>query len=146
MLIGAAATVAVLLLLQLLPDDNAREDVHKTVIVPGTVRWTDTGIDIDEGDVVTITASGEVFHSVELNQKVGPDGDPAKKYTSNIVTTSGHGSLIGKVGDEGPPFQVGTRNTFPSGRSGTFFLGINDAGVDNNRGRFLADVDVRRAE
>lgn len=115
-LVGAVVTVAVLLLAsQLLPDDdedgNQREDVQEQVTVDGKERFTDTGIVLAQGDVVTVTATGEVFHSVETRQKAGPNGDPGKRFASNVLQSSDHGSLIGKVGT-GSPFHVGVILTF----------------------------------
>ena len=54
-----------------------------------------------------------------------------------------HAALIGKVGD-GQLFLIGSHRTFTALGPGRLYLGINDAGVDNNSGAFKARVRVER--
>ena len=114
------------------------------VVVPGTVQWTDTGIDARVGEHFAVTATGMVEHGG--GGSVGPDGDQAlTNFGANIVNCVGHASLIGRVGAGGDPFFVGSDDTFAATANDRLFLGINDTGVDNNGGSFAADVatDVR---
>ena len=114
-----------------------------TVKVPGSVQWTDTGMVLKPGDEVAITATGSVFSSPDATVPAGPDGypDPAL-HQFNLIASGDHAGLIARVGDDGVPFPAGASARFTSGLSGHLFLGINDAGVDNNRGEFEAKVTV----
>ena len=52
-----------------------------------------------------------------------------------------HASLIGSVDGTGDPFFVGSGTSYPCQRAGNLFLGINDIGVANNSGAFVATVE-----
>ncbi|MDP1807691.1 MAG: hypothetical protein Q8K72_21110, partial [Acidimicrobiales bacterium] len=60
----------------------------------------------------------------------------------NLIESENHGALIGRVGD-GAPFAVGSDFSSASLAPGRLFLGVNDAGPDNNRGAFTATITVR---
>ena len=112
-------------------------------IVPGTVAWTDTGIDVRSGDLIAIEASGEIKAALD-RAATGPDGeqDPTLRG-ANLPELPGanHAALIGRIGDAGPPFLVGPILKASADRDGRLFLGINDVGVDNNSGAY--DVAIR---
>lgn len=133
--IGAGAAAA------LSQRDSNAGPVTKTVQVRGTVAFTDTGIDVREGDLVTVAATGESFHSEA--GKTDPDGlsDPNLDPFSVIPGTP-HNALIGKVGDDGAPFRVGSERTFRATATGRLLLGVNDKGVDNNAGGYRATITV----
>ena len=76
---------------------------------------------------------------------MGPDGDTAGRYHEYNVPglpDANHASLIGSVGGTGDPFFVGSHLNYPCQRAGTLFLGINDVGVANNSGAFVATVKL----
>lgn len=109
------------------------------VAIPGTVQWTDTGIDLAAGDHAAVTATGMVAHGG--GGEYGPAGDPAlSNFGSNVVNCVGHVALIGRVGALGDPFYVGPDTSFAATRSDRLYLGVNDTGVDNNGGSFAAEV------
>jgi hypothetical protein len=62
----------------------------------------------------------------------------------NVVPNIDHSGLIGRVGTAGSPFAVGRSDHFQANTPGPLFLGINDIGVDNNDGAFVAHVTVTR--
>ena len=134
-IIGAGAAAA------LSQRDSNAGPVTRTVEVRGTVAFTDTGIDVREGDRVSVTATGESFHSEA--GKTDPDGlsDPNLDPFSVIPGTP-HNALIGKVGDGGAPFRVGGERTFRATASGRLLLGVNDKGVDNTAGGYRATITV----
>lgn len=112
--------------------------------VPGTVAWTDTGIDVRSGELVSIEAGGEIQAGVD-RVPIGPDGerDPnLRAFNLPELPEANHAALIGRVGEAGPPFLVGPIRTASADRDGRLFLGINDAGVDNNSGAFDVTITV----
>jgi len=118
----------------------------KSVNVPGTATWTDTGIDLHEGDDVSVTASGTVFPGLpDRSIAATPDGVPNRPEfrSANVVAGVDHSGLIGRVGATGQPFVVGHDDRFTAA-AGRLFLGINDVGVENNDGSFSASVTVTR--
>lgn len=116
-----------------------------TVSVPGTQFWTDSGVDVATADRVGITATGIVFSGG--SDSAGPDGAANPDFrVSNVVMDANHAGLIGRVGESGAPFNVGSESSFPASATGRLYLGINDKGLDNNRGAFTVTVEVAAAE
>ena len=118
----------------------------KTVNVDGKTAWTDTRIALKEGDAVSITASGTVFPSPNRAVPASPDGVPDRPGLRqfNVVQGADHSGLIGRVGKDGAPFNVGSSDHFSADSAGRLFLGINDTGVYDNDGAFVAKVTVTR--
>ena len=116
-----------------------------TVVVPGTDQWTDTGIDLKIDDTVSIEADGEVTPSAGGVPLHGPDGVPdgrGQQYNLEGLEEANHNSLIGRIGEDGAPFQVGSQLLSKADTDGRLFLGVNDVGVANNAGEFTATVTV----
>ncbi len=57
-----------------------------------------------------------------------------------------HAGLIGRIGESGAPFQVGSRLLSKADTEGRLFLGINDRDVDNNAGEFTATITLTPSE
>ena len=121
---------------------NRKDGNSKSVIVPGKIPWTDTGIQIKKGDEITFEATGEVEWTT--GKKVGPEGSqsklksqfPIRPYPSVNI---GAGGLIGKVG-QGRVFVVGKSATIMADRTGLLYLGINDNFFRNNSGQFSVSI------
>ncbi len=118
-----------------------------SVVVPGTEQWTDTGIDLSIDDTVLIEADGEITpNTADVALLHGPDGVPdrpsARVYNVEGVEEANHNSLIGRIGEGGAPFQVGSQLQSEADTDGRLFLGINDVDVANNGGEFTATVSV----
>jgi len=126
-----------------------------TVNIVLTQVWTDTGLQVSSGDMITITASGTLDWytggcPVAGTCNTTPSGDPY----SSCQGLSGFPapglacwSLIGKIGQNGTPFQVGTSLTnFTAPASGELFLGVNDNYLPDNTGSWIAKVVVTGAD
>lgn len=89
------------------PGPGSPTTVVKTLNVPSTDQWTDTGIDLKKGAQVTITGTGQVRHN-QSQPPVGPDGDsrPVLQQYS-VLPNVPHAALIGMVDDPGHLFPVG---------------------------------------
>lgn len=116
----------------------------ETVTVDARQPFTDTGIDVAIGDRVAIGATGTIFH--DANGSTGPNGvaERGDLRQFNVMEAENHGALIGRIGPDGALFAVGSDFSSASLAPGRLFLGINDVGLDNNRGSFTATVTVRR--
>ena len=144
-LLGAGAAVLVALVAVVLvavaiwPDSGGDTDVS----IPADRAWTDTGMEVGVGDVVTVRSSGEIVHDTALPNPVGPDGDVESELRQcNVIVDVNHAALIGRVGDEGVPFLVGASSQFTADHSGILYLGINDVGVQNNTGSFTSVITI----
>lgn len=116
----------------------------ETVTVDAKRAFTDTGIDIAAGDRVTISATGTIFH--DPTGSTGPTGVAERRDLRqyNVLDSENHGALIGRIGESGAPFAVGSDFSSAALAPGRLFLGINDRGLDNNSGAFTATVTVRK--
>jgi hypothetical protein len=117
-----------------------------SVVVPATEQWTDTGIDLSIDDAVLIEADGEITPKAADVPLHGPDGVPdrpsARVYNVEGLEEENHNSLIGRIGEAGAPFQVGSKLQFTADTEGRLFLGINDIDAENNAGEFTATITV----
>ena len=117
-----------------------------TVPVYAQYQWNNTGITLQSGTVVTVTASGTVYIAGSDPGKT-PDGeagcygkdDPAYTYTAEDLTCY---ALIAKIGESGKPFEIGSSETFRVRRAGTLYLSTNDGYYPDNSGFWVAQVSV----
>jgi hypothetical protein len=104
--------------------------------VPGNRSWTDTGIPLDEGSSISLRASGKI-EVVEGDPGTTPAGNPDcvrpdgqhfnKDIGEWVAPSLDCWSLIGKVGEYGEAFVVGTGVDNKSVQtSGSLYLGVND--------------------
>jgi len=128
------------------PTTVAVQPVTETVSVDSRGPWTDTGVALKQGYDVTITASGTYFPDSPKHRELvaTPDGAPdhPELLQFNVIPAPHHGGLIGKVGADGSPFNVGSSDHFVAADVGHLFLGPNDTGLFNNDGAFIAKVTV----
>ncbi len=128
----------------------------QAVAIPGTLGWIDTGIDVSEGEPVSVTASGRVIvrQSDKWGQKfeasVGPagtflvhDGIQDQKFP---LPSGNHGPapcfcLMGRIG-EGPAFFVGQGRSWTATASGRLQLAVNDFDPTDSEGAFHAQVTL----
>ena len=117
--------------------------------------WTDTGLTVQRGDQLFVTATGDVFWPGR-NAAAGPDG--IKGYPG---WTIGAGGLIGRIDGASKTFDVGARTQMflskflrhhtyyppPPIRmpaDGPLLLGFKDFSQGANRGEF--EVTIRHAQ
>ena len=138
--------VVVLSLVLAACSDTDAETAPVSVVVPGTEQWTDTDIDLSIDDTVLIEADGAITPSTPDVPLHGPDGVPdrpsARQFNVEGVEEANHNSLIGRIGEDGAPFQVGSQLQSKADTDGRLFLGINDRDVGNNAGEFTATITV----
>jgi hypothetical protein len=99
-----------------------------TCLVPATTSFMPTGITVEEADLLSFAASGQIWTSPGLERSTGPEG------TSTDPAPFGWGpadappySLIGRIGAAGNPFYIGLSNSMVvRNDGGMLFLGIND--------------------
>ncbi|MGH9789270.1 MAG: hypothetical protein ACRD4U_11280 [Candidatus Acidiferrales bacterium] len=113
--------------------------------VPSTKEWTDTGIDLFEGDTLRITAEGTINYTT--SKTCGPDG--GKREWQDLVRAlpvndSGRGALVGAIGgtEVARPFLVGANFESKVSTKGRLVLGINDDDYKNNKGSFRVRVEI----
>jgi hypothetical protein len=108
-------------------------------------QWVDTGMDVQPGDKLHITAKGNVDFSDKSG--VGPEG-AARGWKDTLralsVPTAGRGALVGQIGNDraGTPFLIGADGTVLVPVAGRLYLGINqDQFSKPTGGKFEVHID-----
>jgi hypothetical protein len=113
----------------------------KTVVVPGNVAWTNTGIQVTRGQWLRFEPSGEIRLSFNGDDVAVAAGAKSGRMTDKApIPTIYAGALIGRV-NRGKPFSIGnTTQAFQMPANGTLFLGVNDDHVPDNSGNYVVKV------
>jgi serine/threonine protein kinase/TPR repeat protein len=124
------------------------------VTMSGSQQWTDSGITLQSGDNVSITASGSItVPGVQNVPAMTPAGSSANCQAAAALYGTSPGSpspalpcwsLIGRVGPSGAVFPIGASKSFRVAGAGELFLGINHDTVQENLGNWRAIVNVQR--
>ena len=124
-------------------DEEPTED-ENTIIVPGSSgsRWIDTGIDLERGDRVTLSATGTVSVG-------GSWGTHDARGTTRFARVGGYPlnssrryGLIAKIGNQKWAYTGGGSVT--ATRGGRLYLTCNDDSPNDNDGKFVVDVQIIR--
>lgn len=112
----------------------------------GSKVWTDTGITLEPGQRVVVTADGKLHYS---DSKVdnGPEG-LTRNFKDLIrvlpLNSQGRGALIAKIGDPevAEPFLLGASKDVISPISGRLFIGINQSESDTGEGSYNVKLEI----
>jgi hypothetical protein len=110
---------------------DARESMQRSVTVSGQNlaqrSFKSTGIRVQAGDRVTITASGNITMTPwGGNSVTGPDG--MANYGWYVNGSIPGGALVYRIGDKGQVQKAGSRITFTAKSSGTLQLAVGVQG------------------
>ena len=112
---------------------------EREVMVQARQPWTDTGIQVRNGQMVYVEASGKVRWGHDRQD--GPEGeDNSPRNPSRPIPSRPAAALIGRVGDDAPFFVGSDTNGIRVRGSGTLFLGVNDETFEDNSGAFRVTV------
>ena len=112
-------------------------------VVSATQRWTDTGIDVTAGDMVTFDSEGSVRLSEGGDDTATASGSRTGRRAQDApVPQAPAGGLIARIGDSAPVY-VGDRRVLRAPVSGRLYLGVNDDHLPDNSGEFRVTVSVR---
>lgn len=113
---------------------------EREVEVRGAEAWTQTSVELRDGQEVWFDSRGEVRWGAD--RKHGPGGEGGSPRNPNRPIPSRPGAaLIGKIGESGDPFFIGAdRGPIRVRGRGTLFLGINDDYLQDNSGAFRVIV------
>jgi hypothetical protein len=125
---------------------RASQEVQLT----GEDSWVDTGIDVQAGEHVLITATGKLRYA-DAQDDNGPDG-LARGFKDLLrvlpFNEAGRGALIGRIGDKdtAQPFLIGTRQDVLAPIAGRLSVGINQATDDTGTGNYVVRIEVYSPE
>ena len=93
--------------------------------IPGTTfagdnKWVDTKLAFASGEQVRITAQGQI-NMEQFGQATGPEG--TTNVSGQFESFPG-GALVGRIGDKGKPFLIGSDYDGAANGAGSLFLGV----------------------
>jgi|GEM_PF-1366967 len=111
--------------------------------VPARLGWIATGLEVQAGDLVSITYDSGAWSPWPGGEydALGFGGDP--RCRCNVLKGVSHAALIGRIG-ENEPFLVGTDFRRRIAEQGELYLGINDVDLQDNAGALRVSVEVHR--
>ena len=120
------------------------------VQITGDSFWLDTGIDVQAGEHVVLTASGSLRYADQKSDN-GPAGIPRnfKDLLRDLpFNDAGRGAVIGRVGDKATsqPFVVGAKRDLVSPISGRLSIGINQIKNDTGDGTYTIEIQIYAAD
>ena len=103
--------------------------------------WQNTGVFLENGQVVSIVASGKWSPWPEVGAWSGPEGNIT--WSVEVPGIPG-GALMAKLGHDGKPFKIGSVQTFRAQDYGMLYLAMNDSFeyLFNNQGEVEAAIYV----
>jgi len=120
-------------------------DLTATTIVSSRQAWTDTGLDVQAGDELTIDAKGKIQFASGKADTAGPNGAPGKRRAtaSAPMPRLAIGALIARVGRSDPFDATAKGKRIREQDSGRLYLGINDDNLSDNSGEFRVTVSIK---
>jgi hypothetical protein len=118
-----------------------------TPAVPGAITvlanqaWTSTGVAVRRGQTISLSTTGQVQLSDDVNDIADANGARTGRMATNSqLRTVPAGALIGRIGPNGAPFGVGTQTAIVAPAAGVLFLGVNDDAHGDNKGNYQVIV------
>jgi hypothetical protein len=130
-----------------------------SIVVLGNVAWTDTGMDVVQGQEMSFEAEGRIsLQKGNPEAECGPDGYDLLTVQQPLLERN-LGALIGKVviavrvvkdektGEEKTEevfelFFIGAKSRVAMPTKGRLFLGINELIVGDNAGEFTVSIET----
>jgi hypothetical protein len=107
--------------------------------ISGTQTWTDTGVDLAVGDVVSLTAETKAGSACD------PKGSSGAQSSDKLpLASAASGALIAKTTAQAGPTFVGASGEVHAAEAGHLFLGVNEAAASNCA--FLVKASVAHAQ
>jgi hypothetical protein len=105
--------------------------------VPTTQTWTDTGVDLQAGSVLAITATPSAA-GCDPAGVASPNGS-----VQNLqIASANPGALIARLRENGPVALVGPTQQLHAAEAGHLFLGVNSSGTPPCQGSFAVKVQI----
>jgi hypothetical protein len=120
--------------------------VSQEIQMTGDQLWSDTGIEIQPGEQLVVTATGALRYA-DAKQDNTPDG-LARGFKDLIrilpCNDAGRGALVARIGDPdtAQPFLLGAQRQITAAAGGRLFIGINQANNDTGDGTYIVRIEV----
>lgn len=148
---GTTREEMAVILSKVFPEENVEKVLGilypTTVEVSARVIWNDTGVQIEEDEVVTAQYVSGLWNVNPPCHKAnyGPEGIGIIAKPGYACPGESEGCLVGRIGN-GESFRIGRKAVLPKGR-GPLFLTANDdlyglygSGYSDNRGEVMVEI------
>jgi hypothetical protein len=133
-------------------DSNAKKiplgkrRISQEVQITGEQSWTDTGVEVQPGEHIVVTATGKLRYT-DAKEDNDPDGiTRGFKDLLRILPFSGagRGALIARIGDPeiAQPLLLGQHRDVVAPVAGRLAIGINQATDDTGEGTYTVHIDI----
>ena len=128
------------------PTATGTRITSKQFTLAGGKTWTDTGLTLEPGQRIVVSAEGELRYS-DAKAYNGPEG-MARGFKDLLralpLNSEGRGALIAKIGDPdvAEPFLLGPKKDVVSPISGKLTIGINQSESDTGDGSYKVTIEV----
>jgi len=106
-----------------------------------TQPWTDTGVDLQAGNVVQLHASA----GSSSNETCDPAGVSSAASTGLPIVSAPAGALIARLQAQGVPVLIGSGKQLKAEAAGHLYLGVNTTGTPPCSGTFAVKVHIDSA-
>jgi LssY-like putative type I secretion system component LssY len=124
--------------------------VSQEVQLTGDSSWVDTGIEVDTGEHLVATATGNLRYADQQTDTAPAGIARGFKDLLRILpfNGAGRGAVIGRIGDKdtSQPFLIGAKREFISPLSGRLSIGINQLSSDTGDGTYSVRIEIYPAE
>jgi hypothetical protein len=129
---------------------SGKKRLSQEIQLTGDASWLDSGIDVQAGEHILITATGKLRYA-DAKDDNGPDGlSRGFKDLLRVLpfNDAGRGALIGRIGDKdiAQPFLIGARRDVVAPVPGRLSLGINQVSNDTGDGTYVVRIEVYAPE
>jgi hypothetical protein len=124
----------------------AKQLLSKTLTLKGDTSWTDTGISLEPGQRIVVSAEGTLRYA-DAKEDNSPDG-LARGFKDLIrilpLNSAGRGALIGRIGDAdtSEPFLLGAHKEVIAPVGGKLAIGINQGNTNTGDGSYTVKIQV----
>jgi hypothetical protein len=124
--------------------------VSQEVQITGDSSWVDTGIDLQAGEHVVVTAAGTLRYADQQADTTPAGIARGFKDLLRILpfNGAGRGAVIGRIGDQdtSQPFLIGAKRDLVSPLSGRLSIGINQLANDFGDGTYSIRIEIYAAD
>jgi hypothetical protein len=122
-------------------DERPRAGLRERVAdVSGRTAWTDTGVDVRQGQELSFSATGEIRWGPNRRDGAGGENN-SPRNPGRPMPGRNAAALIGRIGENGDPFFIGNdREPIRVRGAGRLFLGINDDFLQDNTGSLRVTI------
>lgn len=115
----------------------------QSIIVDPRREWTDTGINVEQGDVIVFDVNGTIQMSTDPNDVADPAGARSGRRAAQApLSRLPAGALIGRI-NSFTPFGIGNQRSIRASGRGRLYLGVNDDHLADNTGDYEVLITVQ---